>query len=400
MMYLQTILAALVVIPAVFAAPGSSTPKPTVPATNPNIFIGKELYANSIYAEKLEQTAKTFLKKWDFANAARVKTVQKTGTFGWISSFADLKNVPIYIKEAYNIQKRTGKKQLVELVVYNLPERDCSAKSSAGELFLNDGGAAKYKDFINKVKAALTTKEAKELSFALVLEPDSLGNLVTNMAVEKCAGAADAYKQGLAYAISTLQLPNAALYIDAAHGGWLGWDGNLPLSAELYAEVLSLTTGNATIRGFATNVSNYNAYKASTREAFTEWSNSWDEYHYVQSLTPHLIANNVPANFIVDVGRSGKLAVRSTWGNWCNIKNAGFGPLPTTNTELANVDALVWVKPGGESDGTSDPTAQRYDEMCGGPDAHIPAPEAGHWFDEYVVNLVKNANPVLPISLW
>jgi hypothetical protein len=30
------------------------------------------------------------------------------------------------------------------------------------------------------------------------------------------------------------------------------------------------------------------------------------------------------------------------------VKNAGFGPRPTTQTGHSLVDAFVWVKPGGE----------------------------------------------------
>lgn len=113
-----------------------------------------------------------------------------------------------------------------------------------------------------EVAKELSTKQAKELTFAVILEPDSLANLVTNMGVEKCAGAASAYKEGVAYAIKKLQFSNVYLYLDAAHGGWLGWDDNLAPTAKLFAEVLAIAnTGAITpakIRGFATNVSNYN----------------------------------------------------------------------------------------------------------------------------------------------
>lgn len=52
---------------------------------------------------------------------------------------------------------------------------------------------------------------------------------------------------------------------------------------------------------------------------------------------------------------------------------------------------------GGESDGTSDPSSARFDEMCNSVVADTPAPEAGAWFDEFTKNLVKNANPPLPL---
>ena len=38
------------------------------------------------------------------------------------------------------------------------------------------------------------------------------------------------------------------------------------------------------------------------------------------------------------------------WGHWCNLKGAGFGVRPTTNTGDVLADAFVWVKPGGEGD--------------------------------------------------
>jgi cellulose 1,4-beta-cellobiosidase len=62
-------------------------------------------------------------------------------------------------------------------------------------------------------------------------------------------------------------------------------------------------------------------------------------------------------------------------------------------TEPMQIDSIVWVKPGGECDGTSDSSAQRYDSMCSQPDADTPAPQAGTWFQEYFNTLVVKANP-------
>lgn len=62
------------------------------------------------------------------------------------------------------------------------------------------------------------------------------------------------------------------------------------------------------------------------------------------------------------------------------MKGTGFGVRPTTDTGDSLEDAFVWVKPGGESDGTSDSSSARYDAHCGYSDALQPAPEAGTWF--------------------
>lgn len=72
-----------------------------------------------------------------------------------------------------------------------------------------------------------------------------------------------------------------------------------------------------------------------------------------------------------------------------------FGIRPTTETGECIVDSLVWVKPGGESDGTSDSAAKRFDVNCISLDADVPAPEAGSWFNGFVERLVINANPPL-----
>lgn len=66
---------------------------------------------------------------------------------------------------------------------------------------------------------------------------------------------------------------------------------------------------------------------------------------------------------------------------------------PTADTGDELVDAFVWGKPGGESDGTSDTSADRYDSFCGMPDAYTPSPEAGQWNQAYFEELLKNAKP-------
>ena len=78
-----------------------------------------------------------------------------------------------------------------------------------------------------------------------------------------------------------------------------------------------------------------------------------------------LTSEGFPAHFIVDQGRSGQQGLRDQWGDWCNVVNAGFGTRPTTNTGSSLVDSIVWVKPGGECDGTSNTSAVRYDAHCG-----------------------------------
>ena len=92
--------------------------------------------------------------------------------------------------------------------------------------------------------------------------------------------------------------------------------------------------------------------------------------------------------------RNGREGLRHKWGNWCNIKGAGLGERPKV-APAPLLDAYFWVKPPGDSDGTSEASAQRFDENCKSEDAAPDAPEAGHWFQAYFLELLKNANPPL-----
>jgi cellulose 1,4-beta-cellobiosidase len=72
-------------------------------------------------------------------------------------------------------------------------------------------------------------KSFPNINVVLIIEPDSLPNLVTNANLTTCSNSASDYKSGVAYALKNLNLPNVAMYIDAGHGGWLGWNANLRL---------------------------------------------------------------------------------------------------------------------------------------------------------------------------
>ncbi|KAK2741443.1 1,4-beta-D-glucan cellobiohydrolase cel6b [Onygenales sp. PD_40] len=371
-------LSSLVTATSASLAAGSLLPRlPNGGDKNP--FLGRTHYVNPTYAEKLNTTLQAFVAQNDTLNAARTRSALNIGTFVWVSKMADLPNIDAAITGARAAKEATGEEQIVGLVLYDLPNRDCSAGESAGEFILDEDGLNRYKtEFVDPYAEAVGG--AEDARFAIVLEPDSLGNAVTNMGIELCNVSIPAYKEGIAYAIEKLQFDHVSLYIDAAHGGWLGWDDNLEPTAAVMAEVVELAGPGAKIRGFSINVSNYNPYNAVVREPYTEWSNSWDESHYATSLSPHLEEKGLPAHFIVDQGRVALPGARAEWGDWCNVNPSGFGMRPTIDTNNPNVDSIVWIKPGGEADGA-----------CG----MEGAPAAGEWFDEFAQMLVKNAQPCL-----
>lgn len=195
---------------------------------NESPFVDRKLYVSSSYVEQLEETFESFMAVDDTENALKTRTVQNTGTFVWAPSIAGLTALDTAIEGARAEQEESGVEQIIGLVLYNLPDRDCSAGESAGELS-GEEGLQKYKDeYVDAWAERLS--EASDLTFAVVVEPDAVGNMVTNQHIEFCAQARPIQEEGIAYALQQLQFDNVHLYLDASHGGWLGWPDNLPLS--------------------------------------------------------------------------------------------------------------------------------------------------------------------------
>lgn len=191
-----------------------------------NPFTGRTLTVNPEYAEKLEDVVDIFTEAGDEENAAKTRTVQDIGTFFWVSNIASLPNIDDAIEAARAAKQETGEEQIVGLVVYNLPDRDCSGGESSGELESDNNGLERYKtEYIAPYAEKLAS--ATDLTFALVVEPDAVGNIVTNQGTPFCQTATPVYEEGIAHAISALQFDHVFLYLDASHGGWLGWDANL-----------------------------------------------------------------------------------------------------------------------------------------------------------------------------
>ena len=152
---------------------------------------------------------------------------------------------------------------------------------------------------------------------------------MTNLEKPACAAAEGIYKRAIAYAIAKLSLPNAFLYVDAAHAGWLGWPRNLVKSLAVYKEVLAMAGGPERIRGFATDVSNYDPSKDPTAPKRDPAAAPNDELGYVADLAKGLPTVGITGKgFVIDTGRDGVPNVRTAPGNWCNIKGAGLGERP------------------------------------------------------------------------
>lgn len=354
-----------------------------------NPFAGARMYVNPDRVNDLRDVARRHPE-----SAALLAKMEALPTAVWESWISDTPSLALHLAAARAQQQREGTPVVPVFVVYDLPGRDCAAAASAGELTPDAAGEARYQhEFIDAIAAAFRAHPDQRI--AVVLEPDSLSNLVTNLQNPRCARVAEIYKRGIAYAIAKLSMPNVFLYLEGAHAGWLGWPKNLARSVPLYKQVLEMAGGADRIRGFAVNVSNYDPVRRDDVGPRDPASAPADELGYVADLARGLAQVGITGKgFVIDTGRNGRADIRSNAGSWCNVKGAGLGERPRA-APAPLVDAYLYVKVPGESDGTSDPRAVRFDETCGSDDAAPGAPEAGTVFDAYLIDLARNAEPPL-----
>jgi cellulose 1,4-beta-cellobiosidase len=366
-------------------------PADGAPASTANPFVGARFYVNPAYAAEVEETAAK-----SPANAARLRAAARFPTAVWLNSIATARHANRVLDEAAAQQGASGasgEPVLVVFVLYDLPGRDCAAASSAGELGLDAEGEKRYEhEFVDVAAAAFRAHPAQRI--VAVLEPDSLANVATNLDKPRCAAAEPTYRRAIAYALGAVSMPNVSAYLDAAHAGWLGWDDNRRRIARVFAEVRGAAGPGTRLRGVSVNVSNYDPLAAAAQEG-ASGNPCPDELTYARKLGDSLAeAGLQDMAVVVDTSRNGRTGIRSQPGSWCNVRGAGLGERPRAAPQ-PGIDAYFWIKPPGESDGTSDATAPRYDASCSAPDSAPGAPQAGVFFPSYFADLVANANPPL-----
>ena len=191
------------------------------------------------------------------------------------------------------------------LVIYGVPGRDCTGGESSGGL--TDGA---YLPWLRAIAEAAGTDSV------VVLEPDALPGAV------EC-GLVDTRVPLLAQAVDALRGAGVTTYVDAGHSSWV--------PAAQIAGLLE-RVGVGTVRGFSTNVSNYQPTEA--------------EAAYAESLSTLL----GDAHYVIDTGRNG--IGTGTVSDWCNPPGQALGHQPGHVDDGSPLDAYLWVKPPGESDGT------------------------------------------------
>ncbi|MGK5629539.1 glycoside hydrolase family 6 protein [Streptomyces sp. URMC 123] len=224
------------------------------------------------------------------------------------------------------------------LVLYNIPHRDCGQYSKGGAA---DGDS--YRAWLEKVVKGIGDRPA-----TVVLEPDALPHVVDGCTPQQFHEERFAL---LTEAVDRLKaLPATKVYLDAGNPHWIKDPGRMvdPLKR----------AGIEKADGFALNTSNYQ-----TTEANKEYGRK-------------LSAKIGNKHFVIDTSRNGNGPApgKEDPEAWCNPPGRALGEPPTTKTGDELVDAYLWIKRPGESDGT-----------CKG------GPEAGKWWPQYALDLARNA---------
>ncbi|MFD9006610.1 glycoside hydrolase family 6 protein [Streptomyces sp. NPDC059582] len=201
------------------------------------------------------------------------------------------------------------------VVVYAIPGRDCGGASEGGAADLDS-----YDRWIDDFAAGLGSGEVM-----VILEPDSI-------AQADCLSAADRADRFAALARAGRVLktanPQARVYYDAGHSAW----NPAAKQAALLKEAGAASAASSD--GVFSNVSNFH------RTA--------DEIAYDREV---LDALGGPSGLgaVVDTSRNGNGAPPD--GQWCDPAGRKIGRAPTLDTGEARIDAYLWVKLPGESDG-------------------------------------------------
>ncbi|WP_415951976.1 glycoside hydrolase family 6 protein [Streptomyces sp. KLOTTS4A1] len=264
------------------------------------------------------------------ADAALIKKIAEQPTGEWI--------VPEQAEEQardFTEAAEAADREAV-LVLYNIPHRDCGQFSKGGA---SDGDA--YRAFIDEVAEGIGDRQA-----TVILEPDAVLHLVDGCTPQEFHEERYALLSG---AIDTLHtLKNTKVYLDGGNPGAGSpdsfWD---PLKR----------AGIDKADGFAVNVSNFYP----TEESIA----------YGKELSEKV--GNKP--FVIDTSRNGNGTYQADEPDlWCNPPGRALGEIPSVQTADERVDAYLWIKRPGESDG----------ECRGGP-------KAGEWWPEYALELARNA---------
>ncbi|MEU0458674.1 glycoside hydrolase family 6 protein, partial [Streptomyces sp. NPDC006129] len=201
------------------------------------------------------------------------------------------------------------------LVPYAIPGRDCGGHSQGGAPDLDA-----YDAWIDRFAAGLGSGEV-----IVVLEPDSVAQAECLSAGERADRFASLARAGRVLKEAN---PRARVYFDAGHSGW-----NAPGKQAAWLRQAGAASPESS-DGIFSNVSNFHT--------------TADEVAYDRRV---LDALGGPASLgaVIDTSRNGNGAPAD--GQWCDPAGRKLGRTPTLSTGEPRIDAYLWVKLPGESDG-------------------------------------------------
>lgn len=217
-------------------------------------------------------------------------------------------------------------KRTALVVLYNIPNRDCGSYSAGGASV--DG----YLGWVRSIDAQLSG------DVWVILEPDAL-------AAASCGDVAQRYRL-LHDAGVILRQSGHRVYLDAGHSNWLR-------AADLAARLHQV--GADAFDGISLNVSNFETTA-----------------HNIAYAKRVSAAFGAPLHVVIDTSRNGNGPTADH--QWCNPSGRALGEPPRLVGD-GTVDALLWVKTPGGSDGS-----------CNG------APAAGTFWTAYALGLARNAH--------
>ena len=294
-----------------------------------NPFAGKTLYVDP--NSNAHRQAETWRRSRP-QDAALLERIASQPVAKWLGGWVG--NIQREVNQAVSTITSTG--ALPVFVAYNIPNRDCGSFSAGGA-----GGANTYRRWIGDFAKGVAGRSA-----IVILEPDALAGM-------DCLNqqGRDERMALLRGAVQDLKAQAASVYLDAGNARWQ--------PAAVMAPRLQ-QAGIAMADGFSLNVSNFQA--------------TAENVAYGEQLS-RLTGGR---HFIIDTSRNG---IPATGGEWCNPRGRALGITPTTNTGHPLIDAFLWVKQPGESDGT-----------CNG------GPQAGSWWTAYALELSRLAATLTGVS--
>lgn len=303
--------------------PGTRPPTDTATAPAPTSTVGE-----SVFWVDPNGSAKRQADAWRSSrptDAAQMDKLASKSVAKWLGEWSG----DIFAAVNSVVTAATNSARVPVLVAYNIPSRDCGGLSGGG-----GATASAYRTWIGSFASALAGRKA-----LVILEPDAL-------AAMDCLSSADQQTRLdlIQYAVQILKgQPNVTVYLDGGHPAWRS-------AADMAGR---LTRANVSAAdGFFLNVSNF----------FT----TSDNLSYGQSVSSLLGGRH----FVIDTSRNGLGPTADR--QWCNPAGRALGTVPTTATNNALVDAFLWIKVPGESDGA-----------CNG------APASGQWWADYALGLVN-----------